>query len=91
METFNTIVSTIKGTNDQIKENLIGSGNNAVVVSLHQGDGQLDLSWQQAPDGVRVISEETRRDIEDIKEIYIKGLEFKYVATVSEVLNFVFE
>ena len=38
-----------------------------------------------------VISEENRRDIEDIKEIYIKGLEFKYVATVSEVLNFVFE
>ncbi|MBR3744303.1 MAG: endopeptidase La [Bacteroidales bacterium] len=38
-----------------------------------------------------VISEENRRDIEDIKEIYIKGLEFKYVATVNEVLNFVFE
>ena len=38
-----------------------------------------------------VISEENRRDIEDIKDIYIKGLEFKYVATVSEVLNFVFE
>ena len=38
-----------------------------------------------------VISEENRRDIEDIKEIYIKGLDFKYVATVDEVLNFVFE
>ncbi|MBP9987508.1 MAG: endopeptidase La [Bacteroidales bacterium] len=37
-----------------------------------------------------VISEENRRNIEDIKDIYIKGLTFKYVATVDEVLNFVF-
>ena len=28
-----TIVSTIKGTNEQIKENLIGSGSNVVNVS----------------------------------------------------------
>jgi putative ABC transport system permease protein len=27
-----TIVSTIKGTNEQIKQNLIGSGVNAVVI-----------------------------------------------------------
>lgn len=32
------IVSTIKGTNEQIKENLIGSGDNTVTVSLYQGD-----------------------------------------------------
>ncbi len=30
------IVSTIKGTNDQIKQNLVGSGNNVVNVSLSQ-------------------------------------------------------
>ena len=33
-----TIVSTIKGTNEQIKENLIGSGSNVVQVSLYQDD-----------------------------------------------------
>ena len=32
------IVSTIKGTNEQIKENLIGSGENTVEVSLYQGE-----------------------------------------------------
>ena len=32
------IVSTIKGTNDQIMKNLIGAGNNAVTVTLHQGE-----------------------------------------------------
>ena len=31
------IVSTIKGTNDQIKNQIIGSGNNAVVVQLYEG------------------------------------------------------
>ena len=38
-----------------------------------------------------VISSENRRDIEDIKDIYIKGLTFHYVDKVDEVLNFVFE
>ena len=35
-----SIVSTIKGTNEQIKQNLIGAGNNNVTVSLKQGDGE---------------------------------------------------
>ena len=30
------IVATIKGTNEQIKENLIGAGNNVVKVTLKQ-------------------------------------------------------
>ena len=38
-----------------------------------------------------VISSENRRDIEDIKEIYIKGLSFHYVDRVDEVLKFVFD
>lgn len=38
-----------------------------------------------------VISSENRRDIEDIKEIYIKGLSFQYVDRVDEVLKFVFD
>ena len=32
-----SIVSTIKGTNEQIKQNLIGAGNNNVTVSLKAG------------------------------------------------------
>ena len=31
------IVSTIKGTNEQIKKNLVGAGNDAVNVQLYQG------------------------------------------------------
>ena len=61
-----TIVSTIKGTNEQIKENLIGAGNNVVTVQLNQNGNTYDLSWSPLPDTVRVISEETRQALEDI-------------------------
>ena len=61
-----TIVSTIKGTNEQIKENLIGAGNNVVTVSLNQNGNQYELSWNPLPDQVRVISEETRQELADI-------------------------
>ena len=37
-----------------------------------------------------VISEENRKDIEDIKEIYVKGLTFVYVKDIAEVIEAIF-
>ena len=37
-----------------------------------------------------VISEENRKDVEDIKEIYVKGLIFVYVKTIKDVIDFIF-
>ncbi|MBQ2161783.1 MAG: endopeptidase La [Bacteroidales bacterium] len=37
-----------------------------------------------------VISEENRKDVEDIKEIYVKGLTFHSVKTISDVIDFIF-
>lgn len=37
-----------------------------------------------------VISEDNRKDVEDIKEIYIKGLDFHYVKTIQDVIDFIF-
>ena len=59
-----TIVSTIKGTNDQIKENLIGAGNNVITVNLNQDGYSYDMSWNGLPSDVRVITEETRQELE---------------------------
>jgi len=64
-----TIVSTIKGTNEQIKENLIGAGNNVVTVQLNQGGYPYDMSWSKIPDGVRTITEETRQELETISGV----------------------
>ena len=64
-----TIVSTIKGTNEQIKENLIGAGNNVVTVQLHESGYPYDMSWSDVPAGVRVIRDETRQELEDISGV----------------------
>ncbi|HBH20640.1 MAG TPA: endopeptidase La [Rikenellaceae bacterium] len=37
-----------------------------------------------------VISEDNRKDVEDIKEVYVKGLDFHYVKTIEDVISFVF-
>ena len=64
-----TIVSTIKGTNDQIKQNLIGSGVNAVVVSLHQNDYQFDMQYSPTPEGVSVLTEEDRQEMLSLDKV----------------------
>ena len=67
-----TIVSTIKGTNEQIKENLIGAGNNVATIQLYQNGNPIDLSWQAPPQGVRVADEAVRQqllELEGVEEV----------------------
>lgn len=64
-----TIVSTIRGTNEQIKENLIGAGNNVVTVRLNQAGYSYDMGWNAIPEGVRVITEETRQELEELSGV----------------------
>ncbi len=64
-----TIVSTIKGTNEQIKANLIGSGNNVVTVRLYQDEHIYDMSYQSLPDGVKPIEESMREKLEELKGV----------------------
>ena len=56
------IVSTIAGTNEQIKQNLIGAGNNNVKVTLMQGGGEY---WMDngAPAGVYEIGQKQQEEI----------------------------
>ncbi len=64
-----TIVSTITGTSEQIKENLIGAGNNTVTVQLHRDGYPLQLDYEQAPDTVQPLSEEFRVSLLDEESI----------------------
>ena len=59
-----TIVSTIKGTNEQIKQNLIGAGNNVVTVSLSQDGRSVDLEYSALPEGVKPISEDALPELD---------------------------
>ena len=64
-----SIVSTIKGTNEQIKQNLIGSGTNAVKVELYQGDSTFDTAYNAIPEGVNPISQDTLDEITALDEV----------------------
>ena len=64
-----TIVSTIQGTNEQIKENLIGAGNNVVTVEPYQNGQRMDFSWSSVPQGIRQITEDTRQELEKISGV----------------------
>ena len=79
-----TIVSTIQGTNEQIKENLIGAGNNVVSVQLNENGHPYDMNWNDIPGGVRVISEQTRQELEKIKGV--EGVSLYNARTYSDQL-----
>ena len=64
-----TIVSTIKGTNEQIKQNLIGAGNNVVNVMLMQDNNQMDFSYSPVPSGVSMITPEMRDEIDKLDKV----------------------
>jgi len=58
------IVSTIQGTNEQIKNELIGSGSNLVNVTLKQNGSTLYIySSSSIPYGVPEVSDETKAEI----------------------------
>ena len=62
------IVSTIKGTNEQIMQNLIGAGNNGITVSLRQGEDEYYMDMG-APEGVQPVTEEQRQEIRDLNDV----------------------
>ena len=71
------IVSTIQGTNEQIKENLIGSGDNTVEIALYQGDWEYEMGYEGAPAGVPVISQDTLKQVKEIEHVEDASLYLK--------------
>lgn len=64
-----SIVSTIQGTNEQLKQNLIGGGNNAVNVQLYRSDATYTFDYESVPYGVPVISEDVREQMLKVDEV----------------------
>ena len=63
------IVSTIKGTSEQIKENLVGSGNNIVNVKLYQGDWTYTSGNSSTPENMPMVTENIKKEILAVDEV----------------------
>lgn len=64
-----SIVSTIKGTQEQIKKNLIGAGNNTVAVPLKQGESEYETEYMGLPQGIRTVTDEQMEEIRSLDEV----------------------
>lgn len=49
------------------------------------------LAAKRAGVTVIVISEDNRKDVEDIKPIYVEGLSFHYVKNIDDVISYIFK
>lgn len=79
------IVSTIKGTNEQIKNNLIGGGTNTVSVKIKQGEWDYEFDYGSIPDGLYPVSQDTLQQIMEMPEVVsvARVLTRNYVSNVS--------
>ena len=62
------IVSTIKGTSEQIKENLVGTGTNVVKVELYNGDWNY-VSGDSQAGSLPVFNDDVKNEIMDVDEV----------------------
>ena len=64
------IVSTITGTNEQIKNQLVGAGSNTVNVKLRQGGSDYMIyDSSSIPQGIPPVSDKTLESILDLDEV----------------------
>lgn len=63
------IVSTIKGTSEQIKDDLVGSGNSVVEIKLYEGDWEYVSGNSSTPEGVPMISQSIKDEIFEVEEV----------------------
>lgn len=63
------IVSTIKGTSEQIKEDLIGSGNNTVKVTLREGDSEYDPEYSASNATPPIIQQRQKDEIMELDHV----------------------
>ena len=82
------IVSTIKGTNEQIMQNLIGAGNNNVTISLRQGDSEY---WMDAglPSNVIPVTDSQIREIRELSDVADASFYYKrkYASEIKAGVN----
>ena len=87
------IVSTIKGTNEQIRKNLIGSGTNTLNVRLTEsGDNEYEMEYSGIPKGVPTVSSEVRDQLAALDHVenaslYLQRTGVEYIYYNSNLLQ----
>lgn len=86
------IVSTILGTNKQIEQNLIGSGDKTVKVQVYQGDYPMEFSYEGIPEGLVPISKDVQKQLQEIKDVtsvsfYTSRQEYEGVSYLGQMLQ----
>ena len=63
------IVSTIKGTSEQIKEDLIGSGKNTVNITLYDGDNEYDPEMGNSSGSPPIITDVQKKAVRKLEHV----------------------
>ncbi|MBB5263311.1 putative ABC transport system permease protein [Catenibacillus scindens] len=63
------IVSTIKGTNEQIKQNLVGAGNNTIDIKLMENNYEYYPDNYNIPSSIPILDESLREELLAIPEV----------------------
>ena len=80
------IVSTIKGTSEQIKEDLIGAGNNTVTISLYDGDTTYDAEYGMSSSSPPILTTEQKEEVMDME--HVENATFFYTRTYSSSIYY---
>ena len=78
------IVSTIKGTSEKIKEDLIGAGTNTVNVYLYDGDNQYDAEYGTSSNAP-VLTDDVKEEVMDLD--HVENATFYYNSTSASIYN----
>ena len=86
-----SMVSAFRG--EPVKKGLAMTGEMTLRGRVLQVGGLKEkvLAAKRAGVDTIVLSEDNRKDIEDIKEIYIKDLNFVYIKTIHDVIEYIFQ
>ena len=85
-----SMVSALRGKQIKSKVAMTGEMTLRGKVLPVGGIKEKILAAKRAGINTIIICEENRKDVEDIRDIYVKGLTFVYVKTIDDVINFIF-
>ena len=77
-----SIVSTIRGTSEMLKQNLIGAGNNAVTVNLNDGDSVYDVAWGDTSKKTPILTDEIKEKVKNLDNV--ENASFFYSRTYAD-------